>query len=447
MSFKGITWAGNVYEKFEAMCLEVEEAMYQDTVKYVENQVQKVGVSVKKFYSEVMDDMRPLSCIDPTSVADDLSPIPYGYTDVNKKPTPGILDNRRDLKKKKNDDQVLLNITAEKGSSNVCLFSPQSPGIFIEHKSPEKCAVSKKIGVQRRAIGIKRISKSNYPSKDSCRTTSTSEDKGSKVASCDTRTNSRLASDNMDVTSSSDFAGRCGAREAVKGNAPNLNHSIESPASDEVLLPQSVRQDSLRASSRLASDNMDVTSSSDFAGRCEAREAVKGNAPNLNHPIESPASDEVLSSESVRQDSLRAACDDSIVTSSSNIMMQEHAEAVKGNTALQDNLIKSPASEKALLAESMRQIGDVSDCIPPDSDSNLSDDSVRLKGDPEATTSCSGSPAESAGMSVNDIVACSSFRTEVCNLEYEEKGTVSNEGTSIKDCSLSADSPSCNVEV
>ncbi|XP_057796231.1 uncharacterized protein LOC131012311 isoform X3 [Salvia miltiorrhiza] len=431
MSFKGITWAGNVYEKFEAMCLEVEEAMYQDTVKYVENQVQKVGVSVKKFYSEVMDDMRPLSCIDPTSVADDLSPIPYGYTDVNKKPTPGILDNRRDLKKKKNDDQVLLNITAEKGSSNVCLFSPQSPGIFIEHKSPEKCAVSKKIGVQRRAIGIKRISKSNYPSKDSCRTTSTSEDKGSKVASCDTRTNSRLASDNMDVTSSSDFAGRCGAREAVKGNAPNLNHSIESPASDEVLLPQSVRQDSLRASSRLASDNMDVTSSSDFAGRCEAREAVKGNAPNLNHPIESPASDEVLSSES------------------------EHAEAVKGNTALQDNLIKSPASEKALLAESMRQIGDVSDCIPPDSDSNLSDDSVRLKGDPEATTSCSGSPAESAGMSVNDIVACSSFRTEVCNLEYEEKGTVSNEGmytlvvggTSIKDCSLSADSPSCNVEV
>lgn len=29
MSFKGVAWAGNVYEKFEAMCLEVEEAMYQ----------------------------------------------------------------------------------------------------------------------------------------------------------------------------------------------------------------------------------------------------------------------------------------------------------------------------------------------------------------------------------------------------------------------------------
>ena len=29
LSFKGITWAGNVYQKFEAMCLEVEEAMYQ----------------------------------------------------------------------------------------------------------------------------------------------------------------------------------------------------------------------------------------------------------------------------------------------------------------------------------------------------------------------------------------------------------------------------------
>ncbi|GLT30217.1 hypothetical protein SLA2020_050310 [Shorea laevis] len=57
MDLKGITWVGNVYQKFEAMCLEVEEVMYQDTVKYVENQVQTVGASVKKFYSEVMHDV------------------------------------------------------------------------------------------------------------------------------------------------------------------------------------------------------------------------------------------------------------------------------------------------------------------------------------------------------------------------------------------------------
>lgn len=57
MDLKGITWVGHVYQKFEAMCLEMEEVMYQDTVKYVEDQVQTVGVTVKKFYSDVMQDV------------------------------------------------------------------------------------------------------------------------------------------------------------------------------------------------------------------------------------------------------------------------------------------------------------------------------------------------------------------------------------------------------
>ncbi|KAF8043398.1 hypothetical protein BT93_A1663 [Corymbia citriodora subsp. variegata] len=68
MDVKGITWVGNIYQKFEAMCLEVEEIMYQDTVKFVENQVQTVGASVKKFYSEVVEDVIPPSCIDPDKV-------------------------------------------------------------------------------------------------------------------------------------------------------------------------------------------------------------------------------------------------------------------------------------------------------------------------------------------------------------------------------------------
>lgn len=29
MDVKGTTWAGNIYQKFETMCLEVEEIMYQ----------------------------------------------------------------------------------------------------------------------------------------------------------------------------------------------------------------------------------------------------------------------------------------------------------------------------------------------------------------------------------------------------------------------------------
>ncbi|CAL5408135.1 unnamed protein product [Camellia sinensis] len=91
MDFNGIAWVGNIYQKFEAMCLEVEEVMYQDTVKYVENQVQTVGVSVKKFYSEVVQDLVPPSCIDPVRVvAADLSLNPYADFGIYKKPKASI---------------------------------------------------------------------------------------------------------------------------------------------------------------------------------------------------------------------------------------------------------------------------------------------------------------------------------------------------------------------
>ncbi|KAK7312861.1 hypothetical protein VNO77_37057 [Canavalia gladiata] len=56
---KGITWVGNMYQKFENFCLEAEDAMYQDAVKYIENQMQAVGTSVKKLYSDIMGDLLP----------------------------------------------------------------------------------------------------------------------------------------------------------------------------------------------------------------------------------------------------------------------------------------------------------------------------------------------------------------------------------------------------
>ncbi|KAG5224727.1 NADPH dehydrogenase [Salix suchowensis] len=83
MDLKGIAWAGDVYLKFEARLLEVEEIMYeaaefkwpvravkfppklqllrcccfgQEVVKYVENRMQTVSNNVRKFYSDVMQD-------------------------------------------------------------------------------------------------------------------------------------------------------------------------------------------------------------------------------------------------------------------------------------------------------------------------------------------------------------------------------------------------------
>ncbi|KAG7642682.1 hypothetical protein ISN44_As02g025690 [Arabidopsis suecica] len=80
MDFKGIKWVGNVYQKFEAMCLEVEEIIVQDTAKYVENQVQTVGNSVKKFCSDVVHDLLPDESVDsgkplPVSMLHEYAPV------------------------------------------------------------------------------------------------------------------------------------------------------------------------------------------------------------------------------------------------------------------------------------------------------------------------------------------------------------------------------------
>ncbi|KAK4577757.1 hypothetical protein RGQ29_028036 [Quercus rubra] len=81
MDAKGIKWVGNIYQKFEAMCLEVEEIMYQDTVKYVEDQVQNVGATVKRFYSDVVQDFTPPSSEDPVKVPASELPVER-YSDV-----------------------------------------------------------------------------------------------------------------------------------------------------------------------------------------------------------------------------------------------------------------------------------------------------------------------------------------------------------------------------
>ncbi|XP_015953656.1 uncharacterized protein LOC107478049 [Arachis duranensis] len=59
MDVKGITWVGNIYKKFENMCLEAEDIICEDAVKYIENQMQTVGTNVKKLYSDVMRDFIP----------------------------------------------------------------------------------------------------------------------------------------------------------------------------------------------------------------------------------------------------------------------------------------------------------------------------------------------------------------------------------------------------
>uniref|UniRef100_A0A6N2LK68 Uncharacterized protein n=1 Tax=Salix viminalis TaxID=40686 RepID=A0A6N2LK68_SALVM len=56
---KGMAWAGNIYQKFETMCHEVDNVVNKDTFKFVENQVHSVGENMKKIYSVAVHDLIP----------------------------------------------------------------------------------------------------------------------------------------------------------------------------------------------------------------------------------------------------------------------------------------------------------------------------------------------------------------------------------------------------
>ncbi|XVF87348.1 hypothetical protein PTKIN_Ptkin18bG0113000 [Pterospermum kingtungense] len=70
---KGIAWVGDIYQKFEAMCLEVDDMVCQETLKYVGNQLHTVGANVQQFCSELMQEVIPSS---PTKLVEDLNSSP-----------------------------------------------------------------------------------------------------------------------------------------------------------------------------------------------------------------------------------------------------------------------------------------------------------------------------------------------------------------------------------
>ncbi|KAL3635358.1 hypothetical protein CASFOL_019905 [Castilleja foliolosa] len=61
LTLKSKSWAGNIYHQFESICHDVDGFMGKDTARSVENNVQSVGTSVKRLYSDVVRDIIPLS--------------------------------------------------------------------------------------------------------------------------------------------------------------------------------------------------------------------------------------------------------------------------------------------------------------------------------------------------------------------------------------------------
>ncbi|PRQ50025.1 hypothetical protein RchiOBHm_Chr2g0128481 [Rosa chinensis] len=135
MDVKGINWVGCVYEKFESMCLEVEENMYQDTVKFVEDQVQTVGESVKKFYADIMQDLLCDSSLDGDNISACGFPIEH-YSDV---------DNSKKSKIRKTKEHVKVGVEEVNGDSEVISVvekNVEHTGLFHRQRVYDSCTRS-----------------------------------------------------------------------------------------------------------------------------------------------------------------------------------------------------------------------------------------------------------------------------------------------------------------
>lgn len=193
--------------------------LVQDTAKYVENQVEKVGASVKKFYAEIMQDLLPS---DPQA-------------EINKKPKLDKRDIHRELDKKETADENISDLTAEEESplnvrNDANLFSPLSPRVPVENTCSAK---SKKASIHKCSIGIKRISKNNHPPKISRGATSSPLRDGSNLLVFDMKSNYLVASADINVMKPSQISVRNDGGEAAPQHTPSSDASVESLSSDQ----------------------------------------------------------------------------------------------------------------------------------------------------------------------------------------------------------------------
>ncbi|KMT01823.1 hypothetical protein BVRB_9g210150 [Beta vulgaris subsp. vulgaris] len=131
MDFKGVSWVGDVYQKFEAMCVEAEEIIYEDTFKYVENRVRTVGKTVKKFYTDVVEDLVPPPSLDPVE-AEDCSLTLAHHGDVQ------ICQNRE-----VDDNGKLLSVPSEERVKDVYHAAAHDENIFYGSRCSAICSVIK----------------------------------------------------------------------------------------------------------------------------------------------------------------------------------------------------------------------------------------------------------------------------------------------------------------
>ncbi|KAI8009193.1 hypothetical protein LOK49_LG07G02055 [Camellia lanceoleosa] len=198
--------------------------MYQDTVKYVENQVQTVGVSVKKFYSDVVQDLVPPSCIDPVKVAAaDLSLNPYADFGIYKKPKASIKKDTIKREKEVTKDSKVISGANTDHSSFSGLHNVDRG--FYEHSN---------VPVKRKSTR-----NNNLPSEILRSTTPPSKDL-SRVSSChEISENHEVACDQIAMISCPATVGVTGCDSSVAKFCDNIAGSTASKDDTSIDIPKS----------------------------------------------------------------------------------------------------------------------------------------------------------------------------------------------------------------
>ncbi|XP_020224508.1 uncharacterized protein LOC109806497 isoform X2 [Cajanus cajan] len=144
LNFQNINWVGNIYQKFEAVCQEVDDIVSQDAVKYLENHVQNVGDNVKKFYSGVVNDLLPF----PTLAGSKYESHSVDLTNNTGFSAPGHKDNNN----KRDEENPINNFIKPLQNSNaIDINNNQQAGVPIKQNlvnevSVETCYDSPEVG-------------------------------------------------------------------------------------------------------------------------------------------------------------------------------------------------------------------------------------------------------------------------------------------------------------
>ncbi|KAI3515581.1 hypothetical protein L1887_14482 [Cichorium endivia] len=159
MDVKGIAWVGNIYQKFEAMCLEVEEAMCQDLLPPSSKDLSKVASAelLLNPYLEFGIHMKPIS----TFKEDPKDPVHVKGISKGKKGISCISEDKKGISGISKDKKGISGISKDKkGISGISKDKKGISGIFVDKKDISGISEDKKgiSGISEDTKGISGIS-------------------------------------------------------------------------------------------------------------------------------------------------------------------------------------------------------------------------------------------------------------------------------------------------